>query len=131
MSLKEDAREIPALFGDAVEQLGKLVQNETQLAKAEISEKVSTAMRGVAMLAAAAMFVGPVLVMLMIALAMALHSAGLSETLAFLVSAAVGTVVAVILMLAGKSYLKPEALTPKVTLREVKADIGTARELVR
>jgi hypothetical protein len=131
MTLKDDVREIPALFGDAVEQLGKLVQNEAQLAKAEISEKVSHAMRGVAMLAAAAMFVGPVLVMLLIARAMFLHRAGLSEPLAFLVSAVVGGLLAAILMLVGKSYLKPEALTPTVTLREVKADIGTAKELVR
>ncbi len=38
MSISDDVRTIPALFGDAIEQLGKLVQNEVQLARAELTE---------------------------------------------------------------------------------------------
>jgi len=34
MALSNDLNAIPRLFGDAVEQLGKLVQNEVQLARA-------------------------------------------------------------------------------------------------
>ena len=43
MSLSEDFNAIPKLFGDAVEQLGKLVQNEAQLARAELSQKITQA----------------------------------------------------------------------------------------
>jgi hypothetical protein len=39
MAISEDLHAIPKLFGDAVEQLGKLVQNEAQLAKAELAER--------------------------------------------------------------------------------------------
>ena len=43
MSLSSDIRSIPELFGDAIAQLGKLVQNEAQLARAEISQKINQA----------------------------------------------------------------------------------------
>ena len=35
MSLTSDLRSLPGLFGDAVEQLGKLVRNEAELARTE------------------------------------------------------------------------------------------------
>jgi uncharacterized membrane protein YqjE len=131
MSLSEDLRTIPTLLGDAVEQLGKLVQNEAQLARAELSEKISTALRGVLLMAAAAILIGPVLVMLLAALALALHAAGLSPFLAALVSALVGAGIAAVLLLIGRSHLRPANLTPTVTLHELEADIGAAKELVR
>lgn len=68
MSLSNDLRSIPALFGDAVEQLGKLVSNEVQLARAEISEKVAQAGLGVAYVAGAGVLLIPVLVVLLITL---------------------------------------------------------------
>ena len=43
MSLSDDFNAIPKLFGDAVEQLAKLVQNEVQLARAELSQKITQA----------------------------------------------------------------------------------------
>jgi uncharacterized membrane protein YqjE len=131
MSLSEDLRTIPTLLGDAVEQLGKLVQNEAQLARAELSEKISTALRGVLLMAAAAILIGPVLVMLLAALALALHAAGLSPFLAAVVSALVGAGIAAVLLLIGRSHLRPAKLTPTVTLHELEADIGAVKELVR
>ena len=131
MSLSQDLRTIPSLLGDAVEQLGKLMQNEAQLARAELSEKVGIAMRGMLMMGAAAILVIPVLVMLLLALALALHSAGLSAWLAALVSALAGGAVAAILLLVGRTHLRAEKLTPRVTLHELEADVGAAKELVR
>ncbi len=55
-----------ALFGDAVEQLGKLVQNETQLAKAELTQKITQAGIGAAYIGGAAILFIPVLVVLLI-----------------------------------------------------------------
>jgi hypothetical protein len=131
MSLSEELRTIPPLLGNAVEQLGKLIQNEAQLARAEVSEKVSVALRGVLLMAAAAMLIGPVLVMLLIALAMALQAIGLSALLATLVSAAVGAGLAAVLLLVGRSHLRADKLTPTATLHALEADMGAARELVR
>ena len=64
MGLSDDLHSIPRLVGDAVEQLAKLVQNEAQLARTELSEKLAQAGTGAAYLAAAGIFAIPVLVLL-------------------------------------------------------------------
>ena len=61
MGLSDDLHSIPRLVGDAVEQLAKLVQNEAQLARTELSEKLAQAGTGAAYLAAAGIFAIPVL----------------------------------------------------------------------
>lgn len=131
MSLSQDLNDIPTLFGDAIEQLGKLVQNEAQLARTEMTEKITQGGIGIAYLAGAAAFGIPVLVMLLMALAIVLVELGLSPVLAYLASAAVGAVFGGILATVGFNRLKPENLTPRVTIRELGRDVATAKELVR
>jgi hypothetical protein len=131
MSLSDDLHTIPKLFGDAVEQLGKLVQNEAQLARAEISQKITLAGIGAAYVIGAAILGIPVLVVLLIALALWLGQLGLSPALAHLAAAACGTAISVVLAVIGMSYLKPENLKPKVTIRQVERDVATAKELAR
>jgi putative superfamily III holin-X len=131
MSLSRDLNDIPKLFGDAVEQLGKLVQNEAQLARTEMSEKITQAGIGTAYLAGAAALCIPVLVMLLMALSIALIQAGLSPVAAYLASAVVAAVIAGILAAIGLNRLKPENLTPNVTIKEVGRDVASAKELAR
>jgi hypothetical protein len=131
MTLSHDVREIPRLFGDAVEQLGKLVRNEAQLAQAELSQKVTQAGIGAAYIAGAAMLAVPVLVLALIALALWLGQMGVNPALAHLVAAAVGLAVSVTLALVGKSYFTPANLTPKVTLRQVEKDVAAVKEMAR
>ena len=131
MSLSGDLNAIPKLFGDAVEQLGKLVQNEAQLARAEVSQKITQAGIGAGYLAGAAVLAIPVLVVLLTALALWLTQLGLSPVVAHLLAAAFGAAISAILALIGMSYLKPENLKPKVTIQQVKRDVATAKELAR
>jgi len=131
MTLSNDVREIPRLFGDAVEQLGKLVRNEAQLAQAELSQKVTQAGIGAAYIAGAAMLAVPVLVLALIALALWLGQHGVNPALAHLIAAVVGLVVSVILAMVGKSYLTPDNLMPKVTMRQVEKDAATVKEMAR
>lgn len=131
MSLSADLNAIPKLFGDAVEQLGKLVQNEVQLARAELSQKISQAGIGAAYVISAAILCIPVLVVLLIALALWLAQLGLSPVVAHLAAAAGGAAISVVLALVGMSYFKPENLKPKVTMQQVQRDITTAKELAR
>ena len=131
MSLSDDLHTIPQLFGDAVEQLGKLVQNEAQLARAEISQKITQAGIGAAYVIGAAVLCIPVLVVLLIALALWLTHLGLSPVVAHLAAAAVGAAISGVLAMVGMSYLKPENLKPKVTIRQVERDVATAKELAR
>jgi hypothetical protein len=131
MSLSRDLNDIPSLFGDAVEQLGKLVQNEAQLARAELSQKITQAGIGAAYVAGAGILAVPVLVVLLIALALGLTQLGLSPAAAHLIAAGAGALVSGILAMVGISYLKPENLKPKVTLQQVGRDVETAKEMAR
>jgi xanthine/uracil permease len=131
MSLPNDIRSIPALFGDAVEQLGKLVSNEVQLARAEISEKMARAGMGVAYVAAAGVLLVPALVVLLITLALWLTQMGFSPVVSHLIAAAVGMAVSLILGLVGLNHLKPEKLSPTVTIQQVERDVAAAKELAK
>ena len=131
MALSSDLNAIPRLFGDAVEQLGKLVQNEAQLARAELSQKMTQASIGAAYVIGAAILCIPVLVVLLIALALWLTQLGLSPVVAHLAAAACGAVISAALAMVGMSYLKPENLKPKVTMQQVERDVATAKELAR
>jgi hypothetical protein len=131
MTLSNDVREIPRLFGDAVEQLGKLVRNEAQLAQAELTQKVTQAGIGAAYIAGSAMLAVPVLVLALIALALWLGQMGINPAVAHLIAAAVGLAVSVTLALVGKSYFTPANLTPKVTLRQVEKDVAAVKEMAR
>jgi hypothetical protein len=131
MSLSGDLNSIPRLFGDAVEQLGKLVQNEVQLARAEVSQKIGQAGIGIAYVAGAGVLAIPVLVVALIALALWLTQFGLSPVVAHLAAAGLGAVISLLLAMVGLSRLKPENLKPKVTIRQVERDVATAKELAR
>ena len=131
MAISEDIHAIPKLFGDAVEQLGKLVQNEAQLAKAELAEKIAQAGVGAAYIGTAAVLCIPVLVLLLMSLALFLVQAGLAPAVAHLAAAGCGAVICGILAMMGLSYFKTEQLKPKVTIRQIERDVATAKELAR
>ena len=131
MALSEDMSAIPSLVGDAVEQLGKLVQNETQLAKAELSEKMSQAGRGVALIGGAAVFGIPAVVLLLMALALWLGQFDFSPAAAHLIASGVGAVLCVVLATIGMSYLRPHNLKPTVTIHEVGRDFAAAKDMAR
>jgi hypothetical protein len=131
MSMSDDIRSISSLFGDAVEQLGKLVRNEAQLARAEISEKVALAGMGVVYVAAAGILMIPVLVMLLIALALWFNQLGMSPVTSYLLAAVIGAAVSLVLGLIGLSRLRPKKLTPTVTIQQVERDVAAAKELAK
>ena len=78
----QNSRSIQELFSDAVGQLAKLVGNEFELARAELSEKASQAGRAATIIGAGAVILTPALVLLLFALSAALIRSGFSETLA-------------------------------------------------
>ena len=130
MSL-HDARLIPGLVGDAIEQLAKLVQNEVQLARAEIAEKVAQAGMGIGYVAAAGVLMIPALVVFLIALALWLNQQGFSPISSHLIAAGIGAGASVVLGLVGLNRLKPEKLTPTVTIQQVNRDVAAAKELAK
>jgi hypothetical protein len=127
----QSSRSIPELFSDAVGQLGKLVGNEFELARAELTEKASQAGRAAAMIGAGAVILIPALVLLLFALSSALIRSGLSDPVAHLLTGGGAALVSVALILIGLSRVSGDALKPSVMLDQVQRDKIAAKEMVR
>jgi Putative Actinobacterial Holin-X, holin superfamily III len=126
-----NSRSIPELFSDAVGQLAKLVSNEFDLARAELSEKASQVGRATAMIGAGAVILTPALVLLLFAVSAALIRGGFSEPLAYLLTGAGAALVSGALIATGIKRLSGDALKSSVTLDQVKRDKIAAKEMVR
>jgi putative superfamily III holin-X len=131
MSTKTDLRVISHLLGDALSQFAKLFQNEVDLAKAELGEKVQQIGGAVGLIAAGAVLVIPAIVMALFALSAALIAGGWSQPVAYLISAIVAAVLAAILFAVGMSRLDARHLAPRETLRQFEKDKDTVKGMVR
>jgi len=129
--LRNDARSISRLLGDAFEQLSQLVQTEIRLARAELADKAAQAGVGVGLLFGGSLLMIPALVLLLIALALFLTGFGLSPVTAHVLAGLLGAAISALLMMAGLARLKPSSLTPDTTIRQVRKDIAAAKEIVR
>jgi hypothetical protein len=127
----QDRRSIPELLSDAMSQLAKLIGNEFELARAELSEKAGQVGRAIAMIGAGAVILIPALVLLLFAISAALIRGGLSEPLAYLLTGAVAALASAALIGIGLSRLSGDALKPSMTLDQVERDKIAAREMVR
>jgi hypothetical protein len=124
-------RSIPELFSDAFGQLAKLIGNEFDLAKAELSQKAGQVSRGAAMIGAGAVIMIPALVMLLFAAAAALMHAGISDPLAYLITGGAAAIIAAALVAIGISRMSGNALKPSMTLDQFHQDQKAAKEMVR
>jgi hypothetical protein len=127
----QDRRSIPELLSDAMSQLAKLIGNEFELARAELSEKAGQVGRGIAMIGAGAVILIPALVLVLFAISAALIRGGLSEPLAYLLTGAGAALVSGALIGIGLSRLSGDALKPSMTLDQVERDKIAAKEMVR
>jgi len=125
-----DSRPVSELFSDALSQLSKLMRNEIQLARAEMAVKVGQAMTAIALLAGAAVFLIPTLVLLLMAFAAWLVEIGTTPSLANLLAGVAGLLVVAILGGIGLNRLKTHSFVPKRTLDQLQQDAAAAREHV-
>jgi len=124
-------RSIPTLLSDILAQLAKLISNEFDLAKAELSDKAGQVGRGVAMIGAGAIIMIPAIVMLLFAAAAGLMHAGLSDPVAYLLTGVAAAIVAGGLVAIGINRMSGEALKPKMTIEQLQHDKAAAKEMVR
>jgi hypothetical protein len=124
-------RSIPELFSDAVGQLAKLVGNEFELARAELSEKANQVGRAAAMIGVGAIVLMPALVLLLFAVSAALIRGGFAEPMAYLLTGGIATAISMALIATGMSRLSGDTLKPSVTLDQVQRDKVAAKEMVR
>ena len=127
----QNSRSIPELFSDAVGQLAKLVGNEFELARAELSEKATQVGRAAAMIGAGAIILIPALVLLLFAISATLIRGGFSEPIAYLLTGVGAALVSAAMIGIGLSRLSGDALKPSVTLDQVQRDEVAAKEMVR
>jgi len=125
-----DSRPVSELFADALNQFSKLVRNEIQLARAEISLKASQLLTAMGLLVASAIFVIPSLVLLLMALAAWLVEVGMTPSIAHLVAGVAGLLITAVLGGIGLSRLRAGSLVPTRTLDQLQQDAAAAREHV-
>jgi len=128
---KSDLSNISGLVGDALVQVTKLFQNEVDLAKTELGEKVQRLGKAFGLLAGGAVLVIPAIVMALFALASALINGGWSPTLAYLTSAIVAAAISGALFAMGIKRLDARSLAPRETIRQLEKDKDTVKGMMR
>ena len=131
MAMSHDNRSVPELFTDLVTQLTTLFRKEIQLARTEVSEKVTVAASGIGFIVGGAVLGMAALVMLLQAVVAWLVRAGLQEHWAYVIVGVVVAVIAFVLVRMGMNSLKAEKLTPAKTVEQLQRDAAAAREQVR
>ncbi|MCA1432243.1 phage holin family protein [Bradyrhizobium sp. BRP20] len=128
---KSEFREISTLLGEAMSQFAKLFQNEIDLAKAELGEKLQKIGGAVGLIVGGAVLVIPAIVMALFALSAALISAGWSQPLSYLTSAVIAAAIAAALVAMGMNRLDMRQLAPRETIGQLEKDKDTVKGMVR
>jgi uncharacterized membrane protein YqjE len=127
----EEGRSLMALFSDLLRETSTLVHNEAELAKVEISDKVSQVSNGLAELAIGGLIVFAGFIILLMALSNGLMHLLPEEQADWLAPLIVGAVVVVfgfIAVLRGRSNVKPESLAPERTMESLRRDAQMMKE---
>ena len=131
MALAHDARSIPQIFSDLINQLTTLLRKEAELARTEVSEKVGQATAGLALIVLGAVLLIPALVILLEAAVAALDRAGFAPYWSALIAGGGALLLGLILMLIGLSRLKAERLIPRKTIEQLQQDATVAKQQMR
>lgn len=126
----ERDRSIPGIVTDLINQFITLLRQETQLARAEISENVNRALTGLIMAVVAAVLLIPAFVILLMAAVYALEAAGLAPYWSALAVGGAALVIGAILMLVGINRLKVKNLVPRKTIDQWQEDAAMAKRQV-
>jgi hypothetical protein len=122
-----NVRPIPEIFTDLIGQVTSLVRKEGQLARAEISEKATRALTGMAMILLGSVLLIPALVILLQAAIMGLIENGTNPTIAALIIGGAVFLIGMVLGLIGWSWIKPASLVPDKTIDQLKRDTQVPR----
>jgi hypothetical protein len=126
-----DGRSIPELFTDLVAQLAMLLRKEGQLARAELSEKMTAVAIGLGLVVAGSVLLIPALVILLQAAVAALAQDGLAQPYAALIVGALTLLFGLILVIIGISRFKADAFVPHKTIHQLQRDVSVAKQQAR
>jgi Putative Actinobacterial Holin-X, holin superfamily III len=131
MAFTDNNRTVPELFTSVVSQLADLMRTEGQLARAEISEKMTLAATGLGLIVGGAILLMPALVVLLEAAVAALVDNGIAPYWSALLVGGACLLLGLILLLIGVSWLRAGKLVPDKTIHQLQRDTATARSQVR
>lgn len=126
-----EERSVVQLLSDLWREGSTLLRDEAELAKAEISEKVTQAETALASLAAGAVILFAGFLFLLSAASAGLELMLAPEVAPWLAPLIVGLIVAIaggVLLAAGRRRLSAERLAPERTLRSLRRDAELAKE---
>ncbi len=124
-------RSIPEIFTDVVNQFTALLRKDGQLARSEMSEKITQVAAGLGLIVGGSVLLTPALVILLQAAVSALITDNIiKEPWAPLIVGGGVFVIGIILLLVGLSRLKAEALVPNKTIAQIQSDVRVAKQQV-
>ncbi len=124
-------RSVPEIFTDVVNQFTALLRKEGQLARTEVSEKITQVAAGLGLIVGGSVLLTPALVILLQAAVSALITDNIiKEPWAPLIVGGGVFVIGIILLLIGLSRLKAEALVPNRTIAQIQSDVRVAKQQV-
>jgi Putative Actinobacterial Holin-X, holin superfamily III len=125
-------RSIPEIFTDVINQFSTLLTKEGELARTEMSEKITQVAVGLGLIVGGSVLLTPALVILLQAGVSALITNNLvKEPWAPLIVGGAVFLIGIILLLVGMSRLRADALVPNKTIHQIQSDVRVAKRQVR
>jgi hypothetical protein len=112
-------------------QFPTLARKESQLARAEMSEKITQVAFGLAFIVGGAVLLTPALVVLLQAAVAALEQAQFKSTVAALIVGGAVLLIGIILLIIGINRMKADNLVPKRTIHQIQEDASVAKQQLR
>jgi drug/metabolite transporter (DMT)-like permease len=126
-----DDRSLKELLSDLTNSVTTLFRKEIELARAEMSEKVSQASIAAGSIAAGGVLALTALIVLLQALVIALAELGLAPALSALIVGGVVAIIAFALIYKGMNDLKASSLAPTRTVEALRRDAHLVKEQVQ
>jgi hypothetical protein len=126
-----DTRSLGDLIGNLATDTTALFRKEVQLARTEISEKVSQVQAGLVSLVIGAVFALAGFIFLLQGIVAWLADAGMGIIWASLLVGLVVAIIGVVLLMTGQSKMKINNLAPDRAAHQLRKDAELARETVR
>ncbi len=131
MDDQRDDRSLGQLFGDLSRQFGTLVNKEIELAKTEMTTRITTVGRDAVQIGAGGALAYAALLTALIAVGLLLIELGIAPWLAFLLVAIIVGAIAAVLIQRGRAELQKTNLAPTKTIETLKEDAEWAKEQVK
>lgn len=131
MGEPRNGQSLPDLFADVLNQVTTLFRTELRLAKAEMSEKVSTIVSSAGMIIAGAVLLVAAMILFLQGLVLLLVWFGVPQVWATFAVAVVIGLVGYLIVRKGLSNISVETLTPERTLHSLNQDAAVAKEQVQ